>query len=1421
MSTDVPFQRVRAHLEIAGEPLRVERIHGREGISRLASLDVDVVGDGFAVSALMGAPARLSLAGEQGGAWQFAGLLTACGPNPDAAADWCGEHPFRVTLSSALHRLTLGEDDRLFVGISDVNLAHLLGAASGLAVQAGGLRARYPVRTGILQCNENHYAVLTRALARAGIWFYCAPVDGVETLVLHDDAGAVAAALDALLPWQGVDAGWARRSPGVFGFAERTEAVHRRIHVHGRLADGRPYRAEADTGLGEGTASSIAYGLHTPEALAERARVLCERARTRHLTLSLETTALIPGPGRWLEIGELPGARADLPRPWLIEAVEHEARAADDGWLAYRNRLTLKPRAQAYRPEAPERERPLPEFIAARIEGAGPSLDGEGHQQARALFEAIAPVGGSARPWLSRLTPYAAPPGEDDARPSGWVTPFHEGQEVRLICLGNDPDGFAVLSAGAFNAAQQNPVTADNPSEHRYQTVCGHTLVMDDLKGEEVIRLHTAGEQHLLSLNAHYDAHTLSMICRQGPAAAYAHGRFSITTGADVNERIGDSRTHLIEQAAHTETRQGPIHHQAATTLSALAHAGVEVLAGQDLQFKAGTDTELVSGRDMRLSVRRGDFTATVSGDLRIQADGDLIIESLDGSPIFVGTPEGGITIDTANEEVTIHGRDIDIEGERVEILGQVNYSTGAPGAPDTPKIDDVPVLQPTAPLVPAGEPAVIHPAWVQARVALGEEAHLAFTVRDAEAGKAVEVEILDANGDPVDRIEHRLTQGHGRETLAWAPDAAHQAKIRPLEADPHDDELRGPEGLHFRVLMDGLPSETSGPLLLTADLEIEHRDTQDRPLDEGIEVRLADAEGTIHSAYTDAQGRSLYRRVPVGVVDWVFGSASAAETVRVDDTLIDPCRHVGCQVIDGAPLIHTKSHHLPPPVMINIRDDAPDDAPRLLSERELDYFREQGNNALVFIHGYNVALGEPGRHFEGVRKVSARMSAFHARWERADWAARPATVHQDVEALRRRYPRHAEKLTDHALNGTAAHNWRVHLEYQLNRAAGFDGRDYEPYTRILAVAWSGDVLAHDFHRSELNAQRAGRRLVPLLWQLHEAGLKINVITHSLGARVLLTALNVLGEQHTDLLDHAFLWQPAVADNALSNSPASDPNPFKVGVFPYAHRAARQFVVLHSVNDPILGGRPRLALIARHLGVSTAELNARVATMTRNSVSQAINAWAAALLRPDEHEATLWEAAIGTLGGAYPKKWWPVPTAGLGGPLAGLYDDYAPLAFSTPGSGGASRWVHPESWKRLELALMQEMHEHEHLDMAMDDPDSVPEYRLLNPIATRGVIREHHVKCYLEHLRALIENGFTTGTAPRPALGHVGFEEIRKVDQFVRDQLEAERFAFVKQDQWLFTHSGMRIPDDRLFEEVYVNQIWRRFLRTSGFGHYS
>jgi len=205
-----------------------------------------------------------------------------------------------------------------------------------------------------------------------------------------------------------------------------------------------------------------------------------------------------------------------------------------------------------------------------------------------------------------------------------------------------------------------------------------------------------------------------------------------------------------------------------------------------------------------------------------------------------------------------------------------------------------------------------------------------------------------------------------------------------------------------------------------------------------------------------------------------------------------------------------------------------------------------------------------------------------------------------------------------------------------------------------------------------------------------------------------------------------------------------------------------------------------------------------------------INDWVAAQLRPGEHEATLMEAALGTFGGAYPKKWWRFLDAGLGGPLRGKYD-----AFMQKQRGARPPKIR---WDQLEAALTQEMQTHKHLDTA--DPDQAPEYQLLAPIATRGILQEPHVERYLDQLKALTQNGYRADSRPRPALGHVGIERAIREDEHINQMFTQEKLIPVQQDDWLYTHSGMRIPDDDVFRLSYREGIMDRIKEHSAFGRY-
>ncbi|MCL1486554.1 MAG: hypothetical protein MH186_00445 [Marinobacter sp.] len=145
-----------------------------------------------------------------------------------------------------------------------------------------------------------------------------------------------------------------------------------------------------------------------------------------------------------------------------------------------------------------------------------------------------------------------------------------------------------------------------------------------------------------------------------------------------------------------------------------------------------------------------------------------------------------------------------------------------------------------------------------------------------------------------------------------------------------------------------------------------------------------------------------------------------------------------------------------------------------LLTDDQLDYFRANGNNALIFMHGYNVPHGEWGRFL----KYDGSREAYHGNapsFAKANtWHPNRATVWQDTAALS---ANSSVSLEDEKLNGGGAHNWAVHMEYQLNRAAGFDGEDWMPYSRIINISWPGGYRFHRFHAG--GAERHGIRAAP------------------------------------------------------------------------------------------------------------------------------------------------------------------------------------------------------------------------------------------------------------------------------------------------------------------------------------------------------
>ncbi len=309
------------------------------------------------------------------------------------------------------------------------------------------------------------------------------------------------------------------------------------------------------------------------------------------------------------------------------------------------------------------------------------------------------------------------------------------------------------------------------------------------------------------------------------------------------------------------------------------------------------------------------------------------------------------------------------------------------------------------------------------------------------------------------------------------------------------------------------------------------------------------------------------------------------------------------CEMIDNRtgypthkqvfPLHHLKDNPspllitvLPPPIVVNLSHQF------LLNNEQLKYFKENGNNVLLFIHGYNLKLGNYGCYPQ-TYEIQKNLAIIEPQFKNAD----EKTSNEYIEFKKSQYTRticcdltRSEEIlaffpelfhcyknyfsryhtrynpeglgTENTLfNGTEAHQWFVHMEYNFNYAAGFRSGNYQLYTRLLNIYWPGNVYLADFREAEKIADNTANILYSLIKQLIDQKIMINIVAHSLGCRIVLQTMRKLAENgYQQCLEHIILWQAALPSNALTNNP----------IFSGAYKSSKKISVLYSPKDSVL-----------------------------------------------------------------------------------------------------------------------------------------------------------------------------------------------------------------------------------------------------------
>lgn len=346
-------------------------------------------------------------------------------------------------------------------------------------------------------------------------------------------------------------------------------------------------------------------------------------------------------------------------------------------------------------------------------------------------------------------------------------------------------------------------------------------------------------------------------------------------------------------------------------------------------------------------------------------------------------------------------------------------------------------------------------------------------------------------------------------------------------------------------------------------------------------------------------------------------GGSMGSQSTHIDRDQTKPSHHKADQLAD---LFAVNLRPDQPPELYHDESKARDAYSAQLPSQALQYFQQNGQNVTVFVHGYNVPYGEfggdiliplaysrnpqreqtipvtlplDGNEWESqhqadyIKLKQAKLKASHQWLQHSIYHRRD--IYRDPNNLKEHIPQAVVQMPDgsivapshESLNGTGAHNWWLHMEYNLNYATGqLDTETFKNYTRLLHIAWAGDPThSYDYLASVEQSQQAGNKLAPILQQLQQAGLKVNVIAHSLGNGVLLKALDQLGQQGIQL-NHVFLWEPAVPNDCLANPPTNN-NLCGLYHYPHAAQATDQMTVLYSQHDNVLGP-PHNNVISQH-----------------------------------------------------------------------------------------------------------------------------------------------------------------------------------------------------------------------------------------------
>ncbi|MCJ8207131.1 type VI secretion system Vgr family protein [Pseudomonas sp. RGM2987] len=414
------------------------------------------------------------------------------------------EARYEITLQPRLGLLARGKQFRIYQHQSVPEIVeHILRSRHGFEGQDFyfKLARDYPRREQVMQYDESDLAFIDRLLAEVGIWYRFTSHErlSIDVVELHDDQRHYQRGIElAYQPQSGLTSSG---QDSVWQLQTAHEVVERNIHFRAyHYRDAHAFlNGEVDqTRRAPGTYGEAYHYAEAYRELGDRyaqdedllsesgffyARLRHERYLNQRTRLSGTSSSAILAPGQQLKIsGGAPQAFA--PGAVIVQLRTEAAR--DRSFVATFEAIPYS-ETVCFRPPLPPKPR-IAGTVPARVSSPERNdryaeIDLEGRYKVRFLFDRDTWQPGRESLWLRLARPYAGDT-------YGLHLPLLDGTEVAVAFEQGDPDR-PYIAYALHDNEHPDPVTLHNYKRNVLRTPANNKLRMDDLRGQEHIKLST------------------------------------------------------------------------------------------------------------------------------------------------------------------------------------------------------------------------------------------------------------------------------------------------------------------------------------------------------------------------------------------------------------------------------------------------------------------------------------------------------------------------------------------------------------------------------------------------------------------------------------------------------------------------------------------------------------------------------------------------------------------------------------------------------------------------------------------------------------------------------------------------------------------------------------------------------------------